>query len=315
MKKSLKLVATFLCFVFLVFSCFLLYYFYITSTVKLDKNKLVNLERTITFLDSDGTVVAEQSGGIMVTEIENIPPHVKNAFIAIEDKRFYEHNGVDYKSIARAVVNNLKTLSFKEGASTISQQLIKNTHLTNEKTFRRKILEFKLAKKLEKAYTKDEILQTYLNTIYFGDGCYGITSATRHFFNKDVSELNVNESAMLAGIIKAPSTYSPIHHPTRSNKRKNIVLSEMYKQKYISEKEYLQFKDIDVEVQNNVDNKSDFLSFANIELSKIINDSPYFDNNIKVKTTLSVKLQEIIDDVITDYTDDVNAEKSVILLN
>ena len=138
-------------------------------------------------------------------DLSQLQAHTIGAFISIEDKTFYKHHGINTKRIARAAINNLKSKSFKEGASTISQQLIKNTHLSNEKTIKRKLKEIALTKKLEKQYSKDEILQCYLNVIYFGNNCYGLEEAANYYFNKPAKELDLNESCTLAGIIKAPS--------------------------------------------------------------------------------------------------------------
>lgn len=142
-------------------------YFCITAKYSLDENKLVDLNRGIVFYDVNGELMDEETNGVSVTNIEEIPKHVINAFIAIEDKRFYSHNGTDFKALARAAAYNVKSFSFKQGASTISQQLIKNTHLSGEKTLKRKLIEIKLTKQLEKKYDKTEIIEKYLNTIFF----------------------------------------------------------------------------------------------------------------------------------------------------
>ncbi len=167
-------------------------------------------------------------------DLSQLQAHTINAFVSIEDKKFFEHNGINAKRIAKAAINNLKSKSFKEGASTISQQLIKNTHLSNEKTIKRKLKEIALTRKLEKKYSKDQILQSYLNVIYFGNNCYGLEEAANYYFNKPAKELDLNESCTLAGIIKSPSKYCPVQNYQNCLKRRNLILSEMEKDGKIS---------------------------------------------------------------------------------
>lgn len=295
MKKSLKIFLLILgSFLILLLTLFT-YVLIVTSSAKLDKDKLINMERIVTYYDKFGNKFAEESGGVSVTNIEKIPTHVKNAFIAIEDKRFYQHKGVDYRGLFRATLNNIKSFSFKQGASTISQQLIKNTHLSNKKTFNRKLLEIKLAKQLEKTYTKDEILEKYLNTIYFGNGCYGITSASKFYFNKPPEELNVNEGATLAGIIKAPSHYSPLSNPENCNKRKNVVLTEMFNQGYVTKNDYEKYKTTQITIEAEKQSNNNFLSLARKEFNEIIKNYPYQYKNLNVYTGFDPNLQEIIE--------------------
>ena len=153
-----------------------------------------------------------------------MPEYVPKAFISIEDKKFYNHNGLNYGRIIKAGVKNIFSGSTKEGASTITQQLIKNTHLTSEKTMTRKIQEAYLALKLEKQYTKSQILETYLNVIYFGNSAYGLESASQTYFDKSAKDLTIAESATLAGLIKSPRTYSPLHNPEKCKSRRDLVL-------------------------------------------------------------------------------------------
>lgn len=159
--------------------------------------------------------------------IEQIPDHVKDAFIAIEDRRFYRHSGVDFKSVARAVYRDIIARDKVEGASTITQQLAKNLFLEHDKTWMRKTKEVMAAIYLEREFSKDHILELYLNKIYFGHGAYGIEAASREFFSKSVEELSISEGAMLAGLVKAPNRYSPIRNPEKILDRRNTVLQAM----------------------------------------------------------------------------------------
>jgi len=212
--------------------------------------------------------------------INSVPEITKQAFISIEDKDFYKHNGLNIKRIAKASINNLLSRELKEGASTITQQLVKNKFLTNEKTFNRKIKEAYLSLKVEKKETKDKILETYLNTIYFGHGAYGISSASKVYFNKNIEELNLVESATLAGIIKSPSNYSPINNYEKSNQRKNLVLKEMYKDNLITNEQYNEAINENIDITNYsneyIQSELDLYSqYVLDEASKILNTNIY----------------------------------------
>lgn len=314
MKKILKLFfAIFCCFLIILIGS-IIYFAILTSNVKLQENKLIDLQRSITYYDCNGQIIAEQVNGKTICEIEKIPEHTLNAFISIEDKRFYSHNGVDVKGLIRSSINNVKSMSFKEGASTITQQLIKNTHLTSEKTIARKASEIKLALLLERKYTKRQILEKYLNTIYFGDNCYGISSAVHHYFDKDVSMLSLNESAFLAGMIKAPSSYSPSVNYDKCVKRKNIVLKKMYEQGYISIDEYYNNinKSLEFSSQNN-NSEYDYLYMATKELNSILNRAFYGINNLKIYTNFDkTKQADLTKNLLDNKIQNVN--KSGVLI-
>ena len=167
-------------------------------------------------------------------KISQVPEHLKDAFIAVEDVRFYDHSGVDPKGIMRAVFANITNKGVAEGGSTITQQLAKNAYLTQDRTYKRKIQEVFLALQLERKYTKDAILELYLNQIYFGQGAYGVQAAARTYFGKDVKDLDLNECAMLAGIPKSPNYFSPLNNLQAAQERKAVVLDQMAKYGYIS---------------------------------------------------------------------------------
>lgn len=311
MRKTLKIV-------FLIFAALLLsvtvafgYYFIVTARYELDDDKLVDLERGMIFYDCNGNVIDEQTDGVPVTEIDDLPKHLLNSFIAIEDKRFYSHNGTDKKALLRATLNNVKAFSFKEGASTISQQLIKNTHLTSEKTLKRKLIEIKLSRQLEKKYEKKEILEKYLNTIYFGDNNYGITKAARAYFGKSPSELDINESAALAGLVKAPSVYSPFADEEKCNERKNVVLKEMYEQNFISEQDYLKYKGEKIKTAEKETDNYGYLYQVKKELRKFSDESAYKAKKFNVYTAYNPVMQSYIEELIK--TDDGKAKSAIIL--
>lgn len=170
------------------------------------------------------------------TPLEKIPESLKKAIIATEDSRYYYHIGFDLIGITRAVITNVKCGSYREGGSTITQQLAKNLFLSKEKKFSRKVKELFLAIELERLYTKNEILEMYINVIYYGSGAYGIGEASQVYFKKPPEALTLEESAMLAGLLKAPSLYNPKENLKKALSRQKIVLDLMEKQGYISNK-------------------------------------------------------------------------------
>lgn len=205
-----------------------------------DEEKLV-LSATTTIETNDGKVIHQlYHENRSPISIEEIPDHVQDAFIAIEDNRFHSHHGVDFRAIIRAVYRDIIALSKVEGASTITQQLAKNLFLDNEKTWMRKTKEVMAALYLERNYSKNEILELYLNKIYFGHGVYGIEKAAQKFFSKSVKDLSVGEGALLAGLIKAPNSYSPIEHEEKALDRRDLVLAAMNTTEVISTEAMLQ---------------------------------------------------------------------------
>ncbi|KEZ47094.1 transglycosylase domain-containing protein [Metabacillus indicus] len=203
----------------------------------IDEKKLV-MDSTTTLVDPEGSKVAElYLQNREPVSVKDIPVHVREAFIAVEDKRFYEHNGIDLKAISRALYRDFLAGGKVEGGSTITQQLAKNTFLTSEKSVLRKVKEAAIAMSLENKYSKSKLLELYLNQVYFGHGAYGIQSASLYYFNKEVKDLTVEEGAMLAGIPKAPSNYSPVLHPDRSKERRDTILSLMGDQGYLTAEE------------------------------------------------------------------------------
>ena len=209
-----------------------------------DPHKIGEMQQTLLIYDKEGqetTALYNQQNRVYIS-IEKIPAYVKNAFIAIEDNRFYEHNGVDPVRIVGSFIVDIKSGSIEQGASTISQQLVKLTSLTGVQTMSRKLQEAVMAYELEQAYTKNEILEMYLNYIYFGNGAYGIEAAAKTYFGVHTDELTLAQAALLAGVIKGPTHYAPHLNLEKSINRRNLVLSEMQKFGYITEKQMTQAK-------------------------------------------------------------------------
>ncbi|WP_026021726.1 transglycosylase domain-containing protein [Bacillus timonensis] len=209
------------------------------------------LRQSTVIYDKDGEVASNiltnRTEGVLV---EDLPDHVKNAVIAIEDERFYSHNGFDIKGIMRAFFNNLFARRITGGGSTITQQLTKNALLSPEQTYKRKIEELFLALEIEKHYSKDEILQMYLNQVFFGNGSWGISQASKKYFNKDIENVSISEAAMLAGLLQAPSALDPFRNYDGAIKRRNTVLLKMHELKMISDNEYAQAKDEEIKLED-----------------------------------------------------------------
>ena len=168
-------------------------------------------------------------------KIDEIPQIYKDAVISVEDHRFYKHNGIDIIAIGRALVNDVKAMDFVEGGSTITQQLSKNIYFTQEKKVTRKIAEVFMAFEIEKNYKKDEILELYLNSSYFGDGYYTVKEACKGYFNKELNEMTDYECILLAGIPNAPSVYAPTKNLELAKQRQKQVIKKMIKYGYLTE--------------------------------------------------------------------------------
>lgn len=181
--------------------------------------------------------VAEIKAKENYTKISELPPTYLNAVISVEDHRFYKHCGIDIIAIARALINDIKAMDFVEGGSTITQQFAKNEYFTQEKKITRKIAEMFMSFEIEKEYSKDEILELYINTIYFGNGYYNIKDASEGYFGKTVDELTDGECIMLAGIPNAPSVYNPKENPKLAKERQRQVADKMVEYGYLTEEE------------------------------------------------------------------------------
>ena len=250
------------------------------------------------FYDSKGSLIyttLSEERRIPIN-INYIPEHTQKAFIAIEDNRFYEHMGVDFRGTARAVVS---TLSGREvqGGSTITQQLAKNAFLTQERTITRKVKEAFLARELEKRYTKDEILEMYLNHIYFGQGAYGVESAARYYFNKEAKDLNIAESATLAAIPKSPNYFNPFENPKASKERQELVIDQMVKYGFITEAQGEAAKKEELKLASTAKKREDNPNFYFIDMitQKVIDElgaDALYKGGLKIYTTLDSDMQK-----------------------
>ena len=327
MKKFLKIaVATGLILVFLVGG--LAAYLVVQAYKGLpDISKLVeeyNPAIPSVIYDSNGEVVDMIYREIRdLASIDEIPVHTQNAFLAIEDKRFRKHMGIDPIRFTKAMMVNIAAMRKAQGGSTITQQLAKNAFLTHEKSVLRKVKEAIITIEIEKKYTKDEILGKYLNEIYFGSGAYGIKTAARIFFKKNVSELSLAESAMLAGVPNRPNKYNPRVNLENAVKRGRLVLKQMYKFGFIGKEEYQDaiekefVLDTDLKrgqkltlntiVVNSKGSKKDYKApaFTNIVSSKIFDmysEEEIYEGGLKIYTTLDLEMQKSAKEAFANYS-------------
>lgn len=235
--------------------------------------------------------------------IDIIPEALKTALVTTEDRSFYSHIGVDLKGITRAVIRDIIAGEFVEGASTITQQLAKTLFLTPQKTITRKLKEAVLAFQLERRYTKDEILTLYLNQIYFGSGAYGVESAAQIFFGKSVTDLTIEECALIAAMPKAPSRYSPLVNPQLAKKRRNIVLKQMKTVGLITESQYRQLanKPLTLAKRRQKELKAPyFIEYIKPVLEEVIGSSKLYQGGLKIQTTLNYSLQQAAEAAVVD---------------
>ncbi len=236
MKRKKKHSYYFTIFILLFALGFLLSYLTLPRDLRY---KLENMRMVSEVYDYQGKLIGNLfSHRRTWTPAPKISPHLKKAVIAIEDARFYHHPGIDPIGIIRAVYQNLRPGGVKQGGSTITQQLAKISLLTSERTLNRKIQDMLFALLIERTYTKEEILELYLNSIYLAHGNIGVEAAARYYFGKSASTLNLEESALLAGIIRSPENYSPFKHPETAKARRDLVLKKLWEQNYITESQY-----------------------------------------------------------------------------
>ena len=214
------------------------------NDIRGDIDKVINYNppKTTQFFDQNGNLIANifEKEHRLYVKYDDIPARIVEALVAIEDTHFFEHHGVNPDAISRAMIKNIKAMKYVEGASTLTQQLIKSLVLSREKKLMRKIKEALLAIRLETILTKEEILERYLNQVYFGHSYYGIRTAAQGYFRKDLFELNLKEIAILVGLPKAPSFYDPTRNLKFALTRANQVINRMHTLGWINEEEYNQ---------------------------------------------------------------------------
>ncbi|RMD65265.1 MAG: penicillin-binding protein, partial [Alphaproteobacteria bacterium] len=256
----------------------------------------------VTLMAADGTLLASY-GDVYgtVVNVRDLPPYVPQAVLAIEDRRFYDHFGIDLIGLARAMVANLRAGRIVEGGSTITQQLAKNLFLTPERTIKRKVQEMLLALWLESTFTKDQILSLYLNRVYLGAGTFGIDAAARRYFGKPATRLNLYEAALLAGLLKAPSRYSPARNSARTEARTALVLRAMVEAGYISPEEAE--RALRKKTRGRAVAGTQARYFADWILSRVAGYVGTIDRDLTVVTTLNPYYQKVAEEELRRLLD------------
>ncbi len=264
---------------------------------------------------ADGSIIGESNTGQKRywVNLEDIDPTLIDATIAIEDRNFHSHNGFDFKRIAGAAIADIKAMSMVQGASTITQQYARNLYLTHEKTWKRKLNEALYTLRLEMNYSKKEILEGYLNTIYYGHGAYGVEAASQFYFGKSAKDLSTGEAAMLAGIPKAPSYYSPLKSVEKSSQRQQIILKTMHEVGFLKDEEVQQaLKQPITIVGEHAHNRVEIAPYFQDVVRNMLQTQLGLDERtielggLKVYTTLQPKHQEVAEKVVAEQIPDVS---------
>ena len=284
--------------VVIIFSFSTLWYFSIDLP---DYKKLSNYQPPISsrVYSEDRKLIAEYAlEKRLFIPYESIPDKVINSFLSAEDKNFFSHPGVDAKGILRAIIKNIKNIAQDkrlEGASTITQQVAKNFLLTNEVSMKRKIKEAILAFRIEKAYTKERILELYLNQIYLGEGTYGIAAASLEYFDKSVKDLNYSEAALLAALPKAPSRYNPYKYPEVAKFRRNLVIQNLAENNFISKKNFKDLKESKVNLKRRkieiVNEANSYTEEVRRTVKNIYGFEKLYSQGLSISTPLNIKYQ------------------------
>lgn len=304
MNKALKIFLAIIISIAAAFAVAVASFYIITADATLQPEKLVDYTKTISVFDDNSNKIDDTSYTTKQksVRIENLKDDTINAFIASEDRNFFKHNGLNYKRMLKALYKNVTSRSFKEGASTISQQLIKNTHLNSDKTISRKLKEIKLTKQLERRYDKERILEMYLNTIYFGHNCFGLQSAAGFYFGKPADELDLEQSATLVGLLTSPNNYSPFKNPKKCIERRNTVLKNMYDCSYIDKQTYENTILMPLSASPDAarQNNSSYLQAVFDEFDEL-NIDPYGQfSELNIKTYLKSDTQQALDKLTTE---------------
>ena len=295
--KVMKIVIAIVLIILVLGAGVMLAVIFTTRDTELDEAKLDIANQKVTITSKDGEKLYIKNNNY--TKYEDISENIISTFVAVEDKRFFDHKGVDYTRIIGASIKNLMAFKFKEGASTITQQLIKNTHLTNEKSISRKLKEIKLAKELEKKYSKEKILELYMNVIYFGSGLYGVHDACEAFFGKEPKDINLAEACMLVGVVKNPLKNSPIINFDGAKERQNVIFHLLEKQGNIPQSILNNARNYNIVIKNDLSKntfEANYTKNALAEASKILGieekELPYM--NIKIETFMDKNAQEYL---------------------
>ncbi|NLJ80536.1 MAG: PBP1A family penicillin-binding protein [Firmicutes bacterium] len=276
---------------------------YLKSAPSLDQ---INIRQDFTtyLYDIEGRLITDlYKENRVPVDITELPEHVKNAVVAIEDDQFYNHHGINFTAFGRAILVNLRDWSFSQGGGTITMQLARNVFLTQKKTIMRKLEEFLWAVQIERKYSKDEILEAYLNEFYLNHGVYGIEAGARTFFGKSAKDLNVSEAALIAGIIRWPSRYSPFVNPEIAVDRRNFVLARMEELNYLTPAQAKEAKNeplLLAEKQERVLRARYFVDYVTQQLIDRYGEAMVFGGGLRVYTTLDLEMQAIAEKALQE---------------
>ena len=320
MSKPIKFVRKFLIFICVTFVLLALVggitFALIWHSETLDTQRLTTMAQTATFYDNEQQII-DAHNSIKYCPINQISQDCINAFVAVEDKNFYRHHGLSLPRIAKAFANNIIAGYSKEGASTITQQLVKNTYLTNEKTLRRKMREAILALKVEQNFSKEQIIELYLNAIYFGNNAYGIANASEFYFHKTPAELTLAESAGLAGIIKSPKKYDPMTHHDNFYQRAHLILHLMHDQGLISDEafENAMHEALIIKTPENLWLGTHYQTMALKEASQILNlsENDIINYGYQIDTYYEADKQQLLYDAMNQPEYNLAGEKFALL--
>lgn len=314
MKKILKILTIFILIIMILVTCL---YLYIKTSPKLNLKKTNN----IILYDKNDKEFFRGNGSKEWIDLKNIDKDLINATISIEDKRFYKHNGFDYIRIIKSFINNIKNKHIVEGASTITQQYARNLYLDFDRTYTRKLKEAYLAFKMEINYSKDEILEGYLNTINYGNGVFGIENASRYYFNKSASDLTLGEASMLAGIPSSPEDYSPLNDYKNAKKRQKVILDSMVKNGYITKSQQRDAYNEELTLYGKKEklNLTTLMYYKDAVINELNNlkviPKDYIDNNsIKIYTNLDLEAQKTLDESIKNNIDSSDIELASVMI-
>lgn len=285
----------------------------------LDKHidlKAINLVQNSYMYDRDGSLVSEivsDHENRVIVPFNKIPNEVKQLFLTSEDRHFYEHKGFDFMGMVRAAASNFKDHKIDQGASTITQQLARNVYLSHERTFSRKLTELAYSYQLEKKYSKDEILEGYLNTIYFNNGVYGVGSAAQFYFSKPLKSLTLGEMAFICAIPNNPTLYDPLKHFDYTKKRQVRLLNGLKKAGVISGKQLkkAEKEKIKLDINEKTNKYPDYVSYVNDEFTQLVSSSEGYDKRLekasgkakqKIQSELSDRVSTLLKDGVKIYT-------------
>ena len=277
-----------------------LFAYYASQLPPIDQLAVPKRPPNIAILADDGSLIANRgdTGGAAV-RLSELPPYLPKAFVAIEDRRFYSHFGIDPIGIARAVIRDVTGRGGMEGGSTLTQQLAKNLFLTQERTLSRKIQEAILALWLERKYSKDQILELYLNRVYFGSGAFGVEAAAQKYFGKSARQVTLSEAAVLAGLMKSPTRLAPNHNLTAANERAAQVITAMAEQGHITEAMAKLALASPAQVVH--DKSAGSINYAADYVMDMLDDTVgAIDEDIVVTTTLDPRMQAAAEHALTD---------------